>query len=336
MTTGTLADIRRKIRFLTGRLSSNSISEDEIDDYINTFYLYDFPEELRVGSNASTFKFITEKNVSTYNLVVDDVFLPKFNDVIISRGGELHSPLDVYYTLETPVTISGSEVIFSQDLGEYLAFSGSQKTVRTFFGNGTSGEYEIQLTPSPVAQGSISIGAEDSSGSTFKVVDVPTSRTSGSFETSNTKTSVYGSVNYLTGDIIISFPNSVPTGGEIVISFLPYQPSIPSFILFHANQLKLSPIPDKPYEVEIKALTTPTKLTENSFPILRFWWQYLAYGAAKKILEDNGNLEGVQRIMPAFKEQENKVLYRNVAQYSQGRAETIYSGMVGSGGTFGL
>ena len=39
----TLADIRSKVRRITARPSALQITDAEIDNYINTFYIYDFP-----------------------------------------------------------------------------------------------------------------------------------------------------------------------------------------------------------------------------------------------------------------------------------------------------
>ena len=64
----TLATIRTKVRRLTGRPSPQQITDTQIDEYVNTFYQYDFPEHLRVFSNTSTFKFMTEANVAEYDL----------------------------------------------------------------------------------------------------------------------------------------------------------------------------------------------------------------------------------------------------------------------------
>ena len=57
------------------------------------------------------------------------------------------------------------------------------------------------------------------------------------------------------------------------------------------------------------------------------WWQYLSYGAAKKIFEDSQDPEGIAQIMGGFKEQENLVLYRNIVQQTNERTATIYTEM---------
>jgi uncharacterized HAD superfamily protein len=76
-------------------------------------------------------------------------------------------------------------------------------------------------------------------------------------------------------------------------------------------------------------------------PQLEQWWQYIAYGTAKKIFEDRMDLDSVQQIMPEFKQQERLVLRttltqqaneRTVTIYTQGKSYGIGSGFFGGGG----
>jgi len=55
-------------------------------------------------------------------------------------------------------------------------------------------------------------------------------------------------------------------------------------------------------------------------PEISEWWQYIAYGAAKKVFEDRMDLESVQLIEPEFREQETLVLRRTIVQQSNKRA----------------
>ena len=64
-------------------------------------------------------------------------------------------------------------------------------------------------------------------------------------------------------------------------------------------------------------------------PELSEYWQYIAYGAAKKIFEDRMDQESVQLIMPEFKEQETLIQRRTIDQQSNERSATIYTENVG-------
>ena len=124
----------------------------------------------------------------------------------------------------------------------------------------------------------------------------------------------------------VTFENNIPVQQSIDISYSAYKASRPTAMLFFQNQITLSPVPDKAYKIEINAFITPTKMLSSSeYPTLKQWWQYIAYGATKKIFEDSRDIESVSRIMPAFKEQENLVLNRHVVQQTNERTPTIYS-----------
>ena len=46
--TGTLEQIRAKTRKITGRLSVNQLSNDDLNNYINDFYVYELPQHLKL------------------------------------------------------------------------------------------------------------------------------------------------------------------------------------------------------------------------------------------------------------------------------------------------
>jgi hypothetical protein len=64
----TLAHLMTKIRRLTARPSPNQISDASIIDYINLFYQFDFPQELKLFDFHTTYSFITQPNQDTYTL----------------------------------------------------------------------------------------------------------------------------------------------------------------------------------------------------------------------------------------------------------------------------
>lgn len=66
MSIGTLADIITKVRKLTGTATSLQLTDNQIIDYINSFYLYDFPSEFRSLKLKDRYTFNTIQNVDTY------------------------------------------------------------------------------------------------------------------------------------------------------------------------------------------------------------------------------------------------------------------------------
>ncbi len=325
----TLTAIRTKVRRLTGRPSTQQITDSQIDDFVNIFYQYDFPEHLRVFSNKGVFKFVTEANVDQYNMRSVNPAAPEFNELVVSFDGGNESAADIYYNFQQPVYISGYQSFYSQSREQFFrTYAALGDIFTSLSGDGTVGPYSFTLPNVPILQNSITVGAIDSGDSTIKVVDNPQNRTSGDWLISNSTTPVTGSIDYLTGIGTITFANNIPSGNEITFTFTPYAANRPQAILFYDNILTLRPVPDKPYPVELNAFLTPTGLLNSGeSPLLKQWWQYLAYGAAKKIFEESQDPEGVDQIMKGFKEQEHLVLHRHIVQQTNERTATIYTEM---------
>ena len=72
-------------------------------------------------------------------------------------------------------------------------------------------------------------------------------------------------------------------------------------------------------------------LTSGQSPQLEEWWQYIAYGSAKKIFEDRLDMESVQMIVPEYRKQETLCLRRTIVQYTNERTATIYTEQAGGG-----
>ena len=111
---------------------------------------------------------------------------------------------------------------------------------------------------------------------------------------------------------------------------MPYAANRPQGALYYNNIITLRPVPDQVYPVNIMAFKTPLALlASGDNPLLKQWWQYLAYGAAKKIFEDSQDPEGVTAILPEFRAQEAMVLRRTLVQNANQRSATIYQEQAG-------
>ena len=103
------------------------------------------------------------------------------------------------------------------------------------------------------------------------------------------------------------------------------QPTLPQTLFFYDGKFFLRPVPDQPYRVQMEVYKRPTELLQSGQnPELNEWWQYIAYGAAKKIFEDRMDLESVQMILPEYKKQEALILRRTIVQQTSQRTSTIY------------
>lgn len=133
-------------------------------------------------------------------------------------------------------------------------------------------------------------------------------------------------VNYNTGAINVMFNDGIPDGTPIMVQSYSYQQGLPRAILFYNNVLTLRSPPDKQYLVELEAYMTPAVYlaSEEAVPFA-YMAEYIARGAARKILSDTGDIEQFQFYEPLFIEQEQLVWKRSQRQFTSTRTETIYS-----------
>ena len=140
------------------------------------------------------------------------------------------------------------------------------------------------------------------------------------------------SVNYQTGQANVTFTAadgsalSIPVGNPIQAQCSFFQQGIPRSILFYNNTIEMLPPPNTQYIVELEAYLTPAAFlaTGQSLPFA-YMAEYLARGAARKILADTGDTEQFAFYEPLFREQEMLVWKRSQRQFTATRTPTIFS-----------
>lgn len=149
-------------------------------------------------------------------------------------------------------------------------------------------------------------------------------------------------VNYLSGEINVTFPVAIPLGNNINAQCFFFQSGLPRGILFYNNSIILRSPPDQQYLVELTGYLTPCAYLQGSSAIqFAYMAEYIARGAARKILADTGDIEQFNFYEPLFKEQEVLVWKRSQRQFTATRTGTIYSegtsqGQQGFSGTGGV
>lgn len=133
-------------------------------------------------------------------------------------------------------------------------------------------------------------------------------------------------INYLTGQINVTFPVNIPAGNNINVQVYFFQSGLPRSILFYDNVLTLRSVPAQSYLVELDAYLSPAAFLRGADAIqFGYMSEYIARGAARKILSDTGDIEQLQFYEPFFIEQEQLVWKRSQRQWTATRTETIYS-----------
>lgn len=87
-----LSTIRQKVRNVSATASSNQLSDQEIDFYINTYLIYDFPEHLRLKTLNQNYVFFTDPNIDTYDF-----------------------PVEQFISIQKPVYVNGYQVEYLQN-----------------------------------------------------------------------------------------------------------------------------------------------------------------------------------------------------------------------------
>lgn len=133
-------------------------------------------------------------------------------------------------------------------------------------------------------------------------------------------------INYTTGSINVTFDRIIPAGNPINIQSYFIQQGIPRAILFYNNILTIRPPCDVSYLIEIEAYLSPAAFlsTGQSIPFA-YMCEYIARGAARKILADTGDMEQFAFYEPLFREQEMLVWKRSQRQFTATRTPTIFS-----------
>lgn len=351
--TTTLQAIQNKVRRLTRSPSAAQLTDSDLQNYINTFIVYDFPEILRTFKLRQQFTFVCNPFQDTY-----------VTDTTLNIDNDLYNFQNIYLAVHTPVYIAGFPAFYTQSREQFFNIypminnilqaavgDGSTLTFTGVITNNTGPSTPaVQNQSTVLLQNNVTFSSIDIFGNGLALVDVPVVDGATGNPSINGNLYVPGqqpstlpvfldpsnNINYVTGEFVISFP-SAPAAGQVINSqTVPSVTALPQSLLFYQNQFTLRPVPDQPYRINFEVDIRPTALLDlNQSPQLEEWWQYIAYGAAKKIFEDRMEMESVQLIMPEFNRQERLCLRRTLVQYANERTATIYTEASGSANGWG-
>lgn len=349
--TTTLSAIQTKVRRLTRSVSENQLSTADLNNYINTFTIYDFPEQLRTFNLRTDFTFWCNAFQDTYK-----------TDTSLATTDPLYNFQNLYLTIHPPFYVAGFQAFYTQSPQQFwgiypfvnsISPTGSTGNgVQTNF-TGTINTTQAILLPGQTQQvvldkKNVLFSSIDANNNGLALVDTPISNTLGNLAppgqapTSTTIQDPANFINYITGAYSITFggtatPVAPGVSQPINSQTVNLSPARPQAILYYGNVFTLRPIPDQPYAINFEVYQRPTALLSTSqSPELEEYWQYISYGAARKILQDRMDLESVALLEPEFREQERLCLRRTLVQYSNERTATIYTeNNLGAGGSWG-
>lgn len=361
-----LQDVVKYVRRIIKSPSDQVITDGLIIDYVNRFYTSDVPLRVQLFDLKTKFNLETVPYVDQYNLP----YYPTQNPdaALAAQGATSAAPYFQYQGLIPPVYVDGVQALLYVQRDPFL--KAYPDYVQNNLGpQGDGGQtYTFNLAATPIIRGHLDaagtvnldqnatvykynlapgvfLSATDANGNRITIVD--TGRPVGSdyyigglvvyqdpisVVSANVFNTV-GQVNYLTGDVTVTFPVAIPSSyngqpNYIQTQYYLFQYGLPRMILFWNNILKLRPPPDKTYLIECDAYLTPAAFLSSSAALpFGYMAEYLARGAARKILVDTGDIEQVKFYEPFFKEQELLVWRRSSRQFSANRTPTIFSSL---------
>jgi len=306
--TGTLEQIRAKVRKVTGMLSPNQLSNDDLDDYINDFYLYDFPAHVKTWNLTTALPPIWGPNENLAPGIPFYVF-----------------DWNAYTNISPPFYVGGYEIQYFQDQESFFnIFPTRTFRTRLATGDGTPGPYVGTISQTPILTQGIFVSTIDAAGNSL----VTSANGAGQFDGTGVvaPTPAGGTVNYITGAVAgLTFTANIAVGEPIWSQTMTYTSGRPQAVLFIDGALFFYPVPDIAYEFSCKVYQVPDTLEAGDQPIIRDWWNLIAYGAALKIFADNMDMESYSKIDPLFNKQLRLVERRTLCQIKNQRVATIYN-----------
>lgn len=361
-----LSDIINYVRRIVKTPNNTVLSDALIIDYINRFYIMDMDARIQLFDYKTRYSFKTTPGVDQYNMPYYGLDFP----TQIEPGSTIapypvyQNFLPTAYINGVQISLMNSRESFFRVWPNYL-----QSMNPVAIGNNTS-TYSFSLPYQPVLRGHIDpigefanlnspvvpdtvnpaimpssifsavyISTQDAAGNPVNVQD------SGVFFAANQNdglltgnidttagwtTSAVNDVNYLTGQVNVTFNANIPAGTPINAQCYSFNFGMPRLILYYNNVLTLRPPPDTSYLVELDAYLSPASFfnTANAIPF-GYMAEYIARGAARKLLSDTGDVEQFMFYEPLFKEQEQLVWKRSQRIITSTRTDTIYSGLSG-------
>lgn len=303
MSQWTLSEIRQKVRQVTGRYSPQELSNEQLDVYINKYFQYTFPAELKLERFHTYYEFLTVANQQSYSLTAG------------------------FVNYEPPATIDNLLLLWYQDPAVFVNQNPenvSSQTIGTGDGvtavfAGTASTFPI-LPATAVITDNVEVFQDTNTAYTTSAVTL-TGSLGGT-----------GTINYSTGAVSVSFATAPASGASVTFSYIQYQPGRPVAVLLYNNQFTFYPVPDTAYRFKVKAyadtlVTTaagtnaPQFVNSTDRPLLDQWGPCIAYGTSRDIHADKGEMDAYADVTALYKEQIAYVLARTDQNLLNTRAQ---------------
>ncbi len=365
---GILSDIINWVRRIIKSSNASSISNQTIADYINRFYVYDMPERIQLLELKRQYTFETIPNIYQYQAPFTTRTTPVFPAnanpppfITNPNPPQNQTVMPVYQNFMPPIYCDGVEIGWLQSVDQfYKIFPEFVNNEQPLLGDATPGPVTTVPGQSPILRAFIDdignlkpyvyITAFNENGDMMYIVDTPYRDTTGLgilIQTDSTFQNIIGPiltgsppndggsgrVDYETGAVTFTFNANVADQTPIELQTSPFSPGVPRMCLFFNNIFSLYPVPSRAYKIQVNAYVTPAVFFDSTGSVpFAYMSEYIARGAARKILADSGDMEQLNQMEAFFREQENLVLRRSDRQRAVERTPTIFSAQTGNNG----
>ncbi len=284
MVAWTLNDIIQKVRGTTGRPDASMMTNATIIDYINKYYQFVLPKELKIFWGYTYHQFYTQANVDQYIAPAD---FQTLNPTAWVDG----FPLEWYLSPDT----------FFSDY--------PQQENKAVVGNGNPplNSFTFQIPAFPVLPRSVyvtdgtQVAQDNGTGGFTTPANVP----------------LAGSINYSTGAVSgLAFPVPPAANTNITCTSQTFLPNRPRGLLFYKTKpltnatvavrdlvpmFVLRPVPDQVYLVKMQGIQIPPELINlTDVPFRPDLGPLIAYGASLEIFSDFNQMDQYDQTLTQF------------------------------------
>lgn len=273
-------DIASKVRLITGRLKSEDMSDSDISDYINNFYIFEMPAHLKTKSMLEDYTFYTQDGVAEYDF-----------------------PTSTFINVEPRALADGNELVWYESKDAFrLDYPIQYSDEDIGSGDGVTVNFTGTLDTNPIIKGSAYFYDP-----VERLIDNGDGTLTGSAGGS-------GTITYSSGAYNITF-NTAPTSSATISAKVEgYLGNRPEAILFYNNKFILRAVPDDTYKIEMQGYLKPSAMSGTSTALEEELGPYIAYGAALNIFSEYGQLEQYGQYQPIFNKFEAVAITKTLQQ----------------------
>lgn len=294
----TLQDIINEVRGITGRPDTSMMSDQAIVDFINRYYQYVLPKELKVFWGYTFYQFYTSPNIDQYPV-------PGFG-----TNGQGIS----FQTFNPEAYCDGFPLEWNIDPDTFYSdYPQQENKVVVATGDGSTNDFTFQIPAFPVLARSVYV-----TDGIQVAQDVPTGATgSGTFVDYSTGSPLTGSINYASGAVSgLIFLATPPANANISCTSQTYMATRPQEILFYktqpladatqktrdsVNMFVLRPVPDNVYLIKLQAIQIPAPMINTTdVPFRTDLGPLIALGASIHIFKLFNQMDQIDLIQPEY------------------------------------